>query len=182
VKAIGDVLAFVLGGKVQSKIIGQSKLNAEWEDIVKEAFMKRGNKKNDEDGFSRGVLENDRITAQKAACHSKVSYIKNNVLYIEIHHQGWAQILQTIQSGILSIINKRYSDVSVNAVAFLLVDDCQHLNNEEENEAEKSSERRMNNEFNNERYAKIKDEKLRNILMNLESEISLKANPDSRNT
>jgi hypothetical protein len=179
-KAIGDVLALVLDNEVRRKVVGQSKLQSEWSRIVEEAFMGRVNKKTGgnikKNGFYDDTLEQNRVTARKTAEHSRIAYIKNNMLYVETDHQGWAQILQTIQNKIISIINNKYENISVSSMVFLFVNDDGEMNREYEKEEIKTIKRRIENNVNKEMYDKIKDERLQSILMNLETRINMLEN------
>jgi hypothetical protein len=177
-KAIGDVLVLVLDNETRKKAAGQSKIQSEWHGIVEEAFL-GGFKKTpsgnlaEKNGIYSEALERDRVTARKAAEHSRIAYIKNNMLYVETDHQGWAQILQTVQGKIVSIIKKKYSNISVNAIAFLFVNDDEEINREQEKETVKTIKQRIENNTNKELYEKIKDERLQSILMNLEARINI---------
>jgi hypothetical protein len=181
VKTIGDVLALVLDNETRKKAAGQSRLQSEWGGIVEEAFLGRLKKTPsvnaaEKNGVYSEALERDRVTARKAAEHSRIAYIKNNMLYIETDHQGWAQILQTAQSKIISIINKKYSSVSVKAIVFLFVNEDEGTNREQEKETVKIIKQRIENNTNKELYGKIKDERLQSILMNLEARINMLEN------
>jgi ethanolamine utilization protein EutA (predicted chaperonin) len=155
-KIIGDVISKIFNNSIQNKFSEKNSLNSEWHKILEEAFI--------------GI--ND-ITAKKAADHSKIAYIKNNIIFIETDHQGWIQILQTIQKNIIKSINKKYSDISVNAIAFSI------MNYDEKNKYEEKFIENKDMDFKisindihqKERYDKIKDKNLKKILMRLESQI-----------
>jgi hypothetical protein len=157
-KTISDVLAKVFNNDISGKATGYLRLNSKWQDIVEEAFTSK-----------------DRITAKKAAEHSRISYIKNNVLFIETDHQGWVQILQTVQKRIISLLNKKYSDVSINAIAFLLPDnnvdklDAKTLKN---SHLEDNIEISDYNSVEKNIYKNIKNEKLKKVLMCLGTRIN----------
>jgi hypothetical protein len=183
-KAIGDVLALVLDYETQKKAAGQSRLQSEWSGIVEEAFLGKLKKTPSvgsagKNGIYSEDLERDRVTARKTAEHSRIAYIKNNMLYIETDHQGWAQILQTVQSKIISIINKKHSNISVNALVFLFVNRDEEASCKQEKESKESVEiikQRVENNTNKELYGKIKDEHLQSILMDLEARINMREN------
>jgi hypothetical protein len=161
-KTIGNVLAKVFGNDINAKMAGHLKLYSEWPKIVEESFMNK-----------------DYITAKKAADHSRIAYIKNSVLFIETDHQGWMQIFQTVQKKILTLINKKYSDISISAVAFLLMNETKQIETDENNilaaddSVENSSVCYLKNcDIKKARYENIKDENLKNILMRLEARIN----------
>jgi hypothetical protein len=133
------------------------KLHSEWPKIIEESFMGK-----------------DCITAKKAADHSRIAYIKNSVLFIETDHQGWMQIFQTGQKRIITLINKKYSDVSINAVVFLLMNDTEQTETYENNiiAANNGVENSGCCDVKEDGYEKIKDEKLKNILMRLKAQIN----------
>jgi hypothetical protein len=177
-KTIGDVLTLVLDNETRKKISGQSNLQSEWCNIVEEAFFGRVNKSAyrrsaEKNSIYSEASERDRVTARKVAEHSRIAYIKNNMLYVETDHQGWAQILQTIQRKIILIINKKYPSISVSSIAFLFMNDDEKINREQEKEAVKTIKQRIENNTNKELYGKIKDERLQSILMNLEARINM---------
>jgi hypothetical protein len=180
-KTIGDVLTLVLDNETRKRAIGQSNLQSEWYGIVEEAFLGKSSKAQLESDFEKngiygGALEQNRVTARKTAEHSRVSYIKNNILYVETDHQGWAQILQTIQRKIISAINKKHPNVSVNSIVFLVVNDDKKIIHEQEKETVKIIKHQIENNTNKELYGKIKDERLQSILMNLEARINMLEN------
>jgi hypothetical protein len=177
-KTIGDVLTLVLDNETRKKISGQSNLQSEWCNIVEEAFLGRSSKTSyrrsaEKNGIYSEASERDRVTACKVAEHSRIAYIKNNMLYVETDHQGWAQILQTMQRKIILTINKKYPSISVSSIAFLFVNDDEEINREQEKEAVKIIKQRIESNTNKELYGKIKDERLQSILMNLETRINM---------
>jgi hypothetical protein len=178
-KTIGDVLAFVFDKDILNKALGQSKLQSEWDKIVEETFITSRKKKYNI--VDNDVLfEEDRITAQKVACHSRIAYIKNNILFVEIDHQGWRQILQTVQKKLITLINKKYPDISLNSIAFLLVNDSKQEGQVKETKEKDVQELMVSPEKDNfcrnnsteSRYERIKDERLKKILKQLENRVN----------
>jgi hypothetical protein len=156
-KTIGNILAKVFCNDVHSRITEHLKLHSEWSKIVEESFLYR-----------------NCIIAKKAADHSRIAYIKNSVLFIETDHQGWIQIFQTVQKRIITLINKKYSDVCISAVAFLLINDTEQIE-ANENDIVSLYDGVENSDYcgiKKSGYEKIKDEKLKKILMRLETRIS----------
>ena len=180
-KSIGDLLALVLDKEIQTKLTGQAKLKSDWGMIVEKVYAKNWNiitKYEDKDGYRNEILERDRINIQKAAGHSRPVYIKNKVLFVEVDHQGWIQILQTMQKRIMEIINKEYSNLSIKSIAFLLVNDVKVTVPSDENIRNETEAKEYETEgkMNKESYKNIKDEKLKNILMRLENRINTGGN------
>jgi hypothetical protein len=155
-KTIGDTLALVLDNGVMDKAENQSNLRIEWNAIVEKVFAGKD------------------INLKRAASHSRIVSIKNDVIFIETDHQGWIQILQTVQKKIISIINKNYPNISINTVAFLLVNNFEI---KQENDLKCINDLNIVNRsveiFDDEkRYENIKDEKLKNVLIRLEKRIA----------
>jgi hypothetical protein len=177
-KTIGDILTLVLDNEVRRKAVGQSNLQSEWHNIVEEAFLGKANKTSVENSIEKNgiygeAMERDRVTARKTAEHSRIVYIKNNMLHVETDHQGWAQILQTIQRKIILIINKKHPSISVNSIVFSFMNDDEEIIREQEKKIVKTIKHRIENNTNKELYGKIKDERLQSILMNLEARINM---------
>jgi hypothetical protein len=174
-KTIGNVLAFVFDKDVLQKALGQSKLQAEWDKIIEETFMTKKNRCGN--CYDAAAIDEYRITAQKVACHSKIAYIKNNILFVEIDHQGWMQILQTVQKKIITVINKKYPNISLNSIAFLLAKDVENtIPNENSKKVLKTGDMTRINTFEQDvgsekRYEKIKDDRLKKILKQLEQQV-----------
>jgi ethanolamine utilization protein EutA (predicted chaperonin) len=155
-KTIGNVLAKVFDNDINNKASEHIKLQFEWPNIVEGSFSDR-----------------DCITAKKTAVHSRVSYIKNNVIFVESDHQGWIQILQTVQKKIITSINKKFPDISVNSIAFLLANDIEQTEISVDTVPAENDTQIFNcDSIKKGVYERIKDEKLRKILMRLEQRIS----------
>jgi hypothetical protein len=128
-KQLGDVLKTIISKNILEAAQEHNRLYNSWNTIVEEAFTnKRYISKNINNS---NVLNADiyisneyreLINARVAADHSSVKYVKNNVLYIETDHQGWIQILQTKQHNIMQIVNKRFPELHINGIAFVLRD------------------------------------------------------------
>jgi hypothetical protein len=92
---------------------------------------------------------------------------------VEIDHQGWMQIIQTVQKKIINVINRKYPDISLNSIAFLLTNDSEgalRKDKEAETPSEPDSHELYNGNEN--RYEKIKDERLKQVLMQLEKRVN----------
>jgi hypothetical protein len=181
VKTIGDLLLLVLDKETQGKLTGQAKLKSNWSGIVEEAYAGNRNVSNrnqyDVDSYDE-TMERNRINAQRAAAHSRMAHIKNNVLFVEVDHQGWIQILQTMQKKIVEIINREYKGLSIRSLAFLMVNDIEPvvLDDKKSYTESETTECKGVSKGNEESYKNIKDEKLKSILMRLEDRISIDKN------
>jgi hypothetical protein len=177
-KSIGDLLALVLDKEIQIKAAGQAGVKADWGMIVEKAYVGNLNTVSesgcDDNGRYSEILRINRINAQKAAGHSRMAYIKNNVLFVEADHQGWIQILQTAQKKIIEIMNKEYSSLSIKSIAFLLVNDINQVLSSGKEVYEETSVNHAapDRESDEAAYRNIKDEKLKKILMRLENQIN----------
>ena len=174
-KSIGDLLALVLDKEIQSKVTGQATLKSDWSTIVKKVYAFNRNIRGgygDKHEYCNEILEKDRINIQKAADHSRPAYIKNKVLFVEVDHQGWIQILQTMRKKIMEIINKEYSSLPIQAIVFLLANDTSPTVYSDGNTDDKAENKATESKVNEESYKNIQDEKLKNILMRLENRIN----------
>jgi hypothetical protein len=54
------------------------------------------------------------------ASHSVISELERGILLIETEHPGWRQILQTKQSQLLEIVQRRYPELEIRGIAFRL--------------------------------------------------------------
>jgi hypothetical protein len=180
-KTIGDLLALVLNKEIQVKVTGQAKLKSNWNMIVEKAYagnLSVVNEDREDNDHHNEIFEKNRINARRAADHSRIAYIKNDVLFIEADHQGWIQILQTMRKKIIEIINREYSSLSIRSIAFLLVNDVNSAVSDNKkicNEPE-IKEYKQANEHNEEAYKNIKDDNLKSILIRLEDRISMGKN------
>jgi hypothetical protein len=175
-KTIGNVLALVFDKELLKKALGQSKLQSEWDEIVEETFLSKKNRGGN--CYDDAVLNEYRIMAQKAACHSKIAYIKNNILFVEIDHQGWMQILQTVQKKIINVINEKYPDIPLNSIAFLLANDAERTDQTKNSDVSETGDLNGIDTFGQDdssekRYEKIKDDRLKKILKQLEQRVNM---------
>jgi hypothetical protein len=175
VKTIGDLLALVLDKETRGKLEGQAKAKSDWRKIVEKAYTgnQYGKTGNCNDGEGRWEIA-ENINAMKAADHSRMAYIKNNVLFVEADHQGWIQILQTIRKNIIGIINREYPGLSIRNIAFLLVNDTAPPLPACEKFEDRSEIKEYKQESGGGRaaYENIKDERLKAVLMRLEDRIT----------
>jgi hypothetical protein len=122
-KQLNEILIDILG-KTQMAASGEYRnLYQAWNNVVEQAFAEK------KETYKINKYTNDiqvsdtyrnLINARKAADHSKIKYIKNKTIYIEADHQGWIQILQTRQHKLLKIFNASFSELEIEAIAFVL--------------------------------------------------------------
>lgn len=60
------------------------------------------------------------IAGSRLGEHSRPVEIRRGVLIVEAEHSGWIQLLQLHQEKILAEIQRRYPDLEVSGVAFVL--------------------------------------------------------------
>ena len=86
-------------------------LFASWENVVSDVWP--NGPKNKEPDHKKGDIP-------AAAIHSKIRGLEHGVLLVEADHPGWIQILQTRQAGLLQTVQKRYPELNVRGIAFIL--------------------------------------------------------------
>ena len=126
----------------------------------------------------RDLMEKNNIPA--AADHSWVKDLKRNVVWIEVDHPGWKQIIQTKQSKLLYDFRYRFPDMNICGLSILLCKNGSAENGRtadtaeisHNDETEKSPVLVEVNEIQSSAYDSIKDEKLKKILMQLEKRIN----------
>jgi hypothetical protein len=116
---IGELLKNIINKTVLETAQEHNRLYNNWNGIVEEAFRKKKYKEYASD-FDIYKIERELINAKKAADHSGIKSIKNETLYVEVDHPGWIQILQTKQHNILRIVQRRFPELKINAIAFVL--------------------------------------------------------------
>lgn len=60
------------------------------------------------------------ISGEEVSGHSKVKDIRNNVLYVEVDHPGWMQMMHLKKRKILSAVGKKYPELGIKDVRFYL--------------------------------------------------------------
>ena len=56
------------------------------------------------------------VAGEDVAAHSKVTNIKNGVLFVEVDHPGWIQMIRLEEKKILSRIAQRHSGVAIRSL------------------------------------------------------------------
>jgi hypothetical protein len=70
--------------------------------------------------FSSWVQLTERAGIAAAAGYSKVKEFERGVLLIEADHPGWIQILQTKEQRILKDAQRRFPDLGIRGISFML--------------------------------------------------------------
>ncbi|MDR2597373.1 MAG: DUF721 domain-containing protein [Treponema sp.] len=157
-KRVGDLISSIFDEKFVEKTKGYSKLFDCWEDLM----VKNG------------------IAA--AAGHSWIKNAEKGLVWIEVDHPGWKQILQTKESKLLHDFKYRFPDMGISGISIFL---CKPGtgNREEsreqtptklarEGKREESAAASPAVETGGDKYGAIKDEALRALLVRLEKRIA----------
>jgi hypothetical protein len=70
--------------------------------------------------FTSWAAITDEAGIASAASHSGISELERGILLIETEHPGWRQILQTKQSQLLEMVQRRYPELEIRGIAFRL--------------------------------------------------------------
>ena len=92
----GNILSALFDEQFVKKAEGYSKLHNSWEEIT-----------------SRNGLPS-------AAAHSRIKELNKGILYIEIDHPGWKQIIQTKQSQILNDYCRSFPNLDISGISLIL--------------------------------------------------------------
>jgi len=95
-KRIGDVLSTIFDEKLMKKADGYSAFFSCWKDLT----AKNG------------------ITA--AADHSWIKSLDRGLVWVEVDHPGWKQILQTKESKLLSDFRYRFPEMDISGISIVL--------------------------------------------------------------
>jgi predicted nucleic acid-binding Zn ribbon protein len=98
-KRIGELLTEYFGKENMSVANDYQDIFNSWSDIIKKTL----NQKN-----------------QNVADHSKILKIQDNILFVEVDHSGWTQILQSNQDTILNILNQDFNNLGIENISFML--------------------------------------------------------------
>ncbi|GHU79470.1 hypothetical protein FACS189462_5130 [Spirochaetia bacterium] len=75
-------------------------------------------------GYSNLFSAWQKITAKcgipAAADHSRIRELERCVLLVEADHPGWVQLLQTKQQKLLSDAQRRFPDLTITGISFML--------------------------------------------------------------
>ena len=95
-KRVGDVLSAIFDEDLLQKVKGYSSLFSCWKDLT----------------------EKNGIAA--AADHSCIQSLERGLVWIEVDHPGWKQILQTKESKLLSDFRYRFPEMDISGISIVL--------------------------------------------------------------
>jgi hypothetical protein len=98
-KRVGDLLSAIFDEKTLKKADGYSAFFSCWKDLV----------------------EKNGIAA--ASAHTWIKSLDKGLVWIEVDHPGWKQILQTKESKLLSDFRYRFPDLDISGISIVL---CKH--------------------------------------------------------
>jgi len=161
-KRVGDLIPAIFDERFIEKTKGYSAFFSCWEDLM----VKNG------------------IAA--AAGHSWIKKEEKGLVWIEVDHPGWKQILQTKESKLLHDFRYRFPDMGISGLSIVL---CKAGSNKEqrakskeqregkrEERGESASASSATETTSDTQYDAIKDEALRALLDRLEKHIAEKEN------
>jgi len=158
-KRVGDLISAMFDERFIEKTKGYSTLFSCWEDLM----IKNG------------------IAA--AAGHSWIKSAEKGLVWVEVDHPGWKQILQTKESKLLHDFRYRFPDMGISGISIVL---CKPGSRGADftpplpakKDLPETTERAAGSavETSDDNYSAIKDEALKQILMKLEKHIAEKEN------
>jgi hypothetical protein len=95
-KRLGNVLSAIFDKDLMEKARGYSAMFSCWKDLA----------------------EKNGIPA--AADHSWIKNLERGLVWIEVDHPGWKQILQTKESKLLSDFRRRFPEMDISGIAIVL--------------------------------------------------------------
>ena len=156
-KRVGDVLSAIFDEGLMKKAREYSTLFSCWQDLT----------------------EKNGIAA--AADHSWIKSLDRGLVWIEVDHPGWKQILQTKESKLLSDFRYRFPEMDISGISIML---SRTGRRPESAEGEAAAEPALPEKYplpkepqptpSAEGYSAIKDESLKEVLMRLEKSIAAK--------
>ena len=129
----------------------------------------------------KDLTEKNGIAA--AAAHSWIKSLDKGLVWLEVDHPGWKQILQTKESKLLSDFRYRFKDMDISGISIVLYNpqslcpDDKNIVPEKENALDDSiavSSTGTQAQYSG--YDDIKDGALKEVLMRLEKSIAGKEN------
>ena len=150
-KRIGDIITSVFDESMMDKADGYSVFFSCWKDIT----------------------EKNGIPA--AAAHSWIKSLDNGLVWIEVDHPGWKQIIQTKERKFLYDFRYRFPSMGISGISIML---CRPDTRPEKVKSESVTENIANDvsstvddKTRNFEYGNIKNRSLKEILMRLEKSI-----------
>jgi hypothetical protein len=95
-KKAGDLLSALFDEKLLKKAQGYSDLFSSWTRVT--------------EGCGIPV----------AAAHSRITELERTILLVEADHPGWVQILQTKQTQLLNMVQRRFPTLEIRGISFRL--------------------------------------------------------------
>jgi hypothetical protein len=95
-RRVGDVLTAIFDDGVMNKVRGYSAFFSCWKDLT----------------------EKNGIAA--ASDHSWIKSLDRGLVWIEVDHPGWKQILQTKESKLLSDFRYRFPEMDISGISIVL--------------------------------------------------------------
>jgi hypothetical protein len=106
----GDIISGLFRQRFGEDFMENARLSAElfntWEKTVCQVWPHGEDQKNED------------IPA--AAVHSRIKELERGVLFVEVDHPGWIQILQTRQAELLLAVQRRCPKLDIRGIAFRL--------------------------------------------------------------
>jgi len=154
-KRIGDLITSVFDENMMDKADGYSVFFSCWKDMT----------------------EKNGIPA--AATHSWIKSLDKGLVWIEVDHPGWKQILQTKERKLLYDFRYRFPSMRISGISIMLCRPGTHPENEKSEPATENivKEREpdvsffMDDQSRDFEYGNIKNKTLKKLLMRLEKSI-----------
>jgi len=153
-KRIGELIPAIFDEKFFEKTKGYSALFSCWEDLM----------------VKNGIAS--------AAGHSWIKSAEKGLVWVEVDHPGWKQILQTKESKLLHDFRYRFPDMGISGISIVLCKPGGPSPRDARPLAEKDTPVATEPdvcpvvETHDTPYGAIKDDKLKRILMRLEKHIA----------
>ena len=106
--------------------------------LFDEKFMKKAGEYSALFSCWKDLMEKNGIAA--AADHSRVKSLDRGLVWVEVDHPGWKQIIQTKESKLLSDFRRRFPDTGISGLSILL---CKPGEMGTENEGKKQAEEKQ---------------------------------------
>ena len=86
--------------------------------IFDEGFLKKAQSYSDIFSCWKDLTEKNKIAA--AADYSRIKSIERGLVWIEVDHPGWKQIIQTKENKLLYDFNRRFPEMNITAISISL--------------------------------------------------------------
>ncbi|MCL2556995.1 MAG: DUF721 domain-containing protein [Treponema sp.] len=151
-RKFGDALAAIFEKNIVEKTQAYSKFFSCWDDL----------------------LEKNGVPS--ASAHSRIKSLEKGLVWIEVDHPGWKQILQTKERKLLHDFRYRFPEMEITGLCVMLcrqgfVPEGPSEQKQGENEAETKAPRENAQEIESAAYEGIKNPALKKALMKLGKKI-----------